>query len=71
MITSDTLKDAKRYAAEVAKLCGQVEADIERCRKAERAGAPFCDRQIDTVLTATLRRRSMDLTRALAELRRR
>ena len=74
-IDAETLAEVKRLSREVAKLVTQVEAELARVEKARKAAAktdrPYWYRRLDSKLTATLRRRSMDLTNALADLRRR
>ena len=75
--TKFDLKRTKQYADEVCNLIREVEQDI--C-EADKNNSRFFNRAQDDysiqyrsyngVLRAELRRRSMDLTRALADLRR-
>lgn len=67
------VKRVKQYADEVVMLCREVEADTKRVDAAMELyhkGAPNVSfESYNGVLRAELRRRSMDLTRALADLR--
>ena len=78
MINSDTLAEVKRLSREVAKLASEVEADMKRvdtnAARAQRLSIPPAIAYwpgYNGKLRASLKRRSMDLTNALADLRRR
>lgn len=66
-INHAALDDVERYAQEVADLCHRVRETAEDHTSVH--GNPYCAFD-DGALNATLKRRTMDLTRALAALRR-
>lgn len=69
MMNKQNIVKARRLCDEVAVLCEKIEA-TEKGRFAEAEGRKQWCTAWPSKTTGELRRRSMDLTRALADLRR-